>query len=118
MVQCASIQSFQLFRLYYCFSEHKIHSKHGYPQWVFVLMCVLLLLASILYFCIFLAAWMVNDCYIDHKGYAVAHTYNLFLEPWLLDILAAVVAFIFLFFDAATVILYWYKTNSLNISSP
>ena len=42
---CMSLETlamgfYQLSRLYYCFSNSKIHSKNGYPKWIFIFMIV------------------------------------------------------------------------------
>ena len=37
-IQLVSMGFYQLSRLYYCYSNDKIHSKKGYPKWIFILM--------------------------------------------------------------------------------
>ena len=33
-----SMGLYQLYRLYYCFANEKVHSNKGYPKWVFIIM--------------------------------------------------------------------------------
>ena len=52
ILQFSSMEYFQLSRLHYCFSRERVHSKNGYPKWLFIVMyiapsvCGVLVIAS------------------------------------------------------------------------
>eukprot|EP01084_Bolivina_argentea_P007980 14935_1 len=38
MIQLIFMGYYQLSRLHYCFSSSQVHSKQGYPDWLFIIM--------------------------------------------------------------------------------
>ena len=57
----ASMALYQLARLYYCFANNQIHSKKGYPKWMFIVITSLWILCAI--------SWSISTIYQDeHAG--------------------------------------------------
>lgn len=66
-VQFAAMECYQLSRVYYCFSQKKVHSDKGYPKWVFYVAftgTAIWFLASLF----FNYSWITTNCYIQVDG--------------------------------------------------
>ena len=108
-LQVASMECYQLSRLYYCFSRNQVHSDKGYPKWVFWALFIVLLLWFILNntasFNLF-----IHKCYIQSDGASVFEGSDLFVVPNLGFFLANGS---YAFLEMTTVFLYWNKVRSL-----
>ena len=108
-LQVASMECYQLSRLYYCFSRNQVHSDKGYPKWVFWALFIVLLLWFILNntasFNLF-----IHKCYIQSDGASVFEGIDLFVFPNLGFLLANGS---YAFLEMTTVYLYWNKVRSL-----
>lgn len=68
ITQGAVMESFQLSRLYHCFSAQQVHSKEGYPIWLFIVVAMAMTLCVILQITINDIAQPTTSCGIDNNG--------------------------------------------------
>ena len=104
----ATMEYYQLSRLYYCFSRNQVHSDSGYPDWVFAVLFTvstiwLLTVIAISY------TWFPTECIIEPNGMVMIK--GIYAPPhrkWIswINLMYGVVELITLF-------LYWYKVRSL-----
>ena len=106
----ASFMSFyQLYRLYYCFSNKSIHSTKGYPKGVFNIMtCIgIFVIASMTFIGVLWNDGPYIDCGINSKFefyYDRLQTFSINYR-----FLSVVTGWIYLVWDATTLLLYYYK---------
>ena len=111
--QFVAMECFQLFRIYYCFSQQKIHSKQGYPRWVFILMFILLFFFYILAIFLHDLAWPVSACYLETDGDSVFEYVQLMkVSTW--QALAPISFLFAVCLDVTTVLLYGCKIRSFS----
>ena len=98
------IKLYQLRRLYYCFANKQIHSDHGYPTWMFIILLTIIILLR-LYNIIwpFITNMKVHstsdNCYVTYDSNHI------------LDILDNVLKFSQFAMDGIIIFLYLYKIN-------
>ena len=112
---------FQLSRLYYCFSRSKVHSKKGYPTWLFKIMysiAIILLLVNIPYPWFFMEPNM--KCGINAQGQYYVRD-STFTGLGVYGMIALVQDMVYLVWDIITFSLYiikriqfrnWQKRNN------
>ena len=112
-VQFAAVECYQLSRVYYCFSQKKVHSDKGYPKWVFYVAftgTAIWFLASLF----FNYSWITTNCYIQVDGSSRESFQNegIHFFPWPFSWTMLSWSFITLchgVVEIATISLYWYK---------
>ena len=110
-LQLASMECYQLSRLYYCFSKNKVHSNKGYPNWVFV---VLFSLTVMWLFSLICDSYfrITTECRIHSDGTVIIKRIVL-IENWIISLIPSV---LILLIELTTASLYWYKVRSLRRS--
>ena len=76
IAQAACMSMFQLSRLYHCFSAQQVHSKEGYPKWIFVALVATVMVCVILQITINDIAQPTTDCGIKSNGDVYYHRYK------------------------------------------
>lgn len=113
--QVLAMESFQLYRLYYCFSQHQIQSKTGYPKWIFILMFIIMTSSALLGTALFDLAQPTIDCGIDRNGDVFYAEISVFEQHW--NLLLAISFALTFGVDLSTVLLYWCKIRSVTIGA-
>ena len=108
-VQPAAMECFQLSRLYYCFSQQKVHSDKGYPKWIFVIMYSTVFVWAITNIVAYVL-WPI-ECGIQSDGTAKLAYYEL-LDGDYLFVLRIINGVLLVAMDAMTVLLYWCRIRS------
>lgn len=114
VLQYAAMECYQLSRIYYCFSSDATHSKHGYPNAVFVVMFTWLFVIVLLGVALLDVANPVTTCYVNETiGAVIKH--ETFLDNIWLYFYVAMTALMLALDDIATVMLYICKIHSLRV---
>ena len=115
---------YQLYRLYYCFSNSQIHSHRGYPKWVFIIMYGY----GTFWGPAFITFWFINhndvsilinsECgyFGNYDFYAKPIPININIaasHAETLGLISAILQFSFLAWDIVTLILYWCKIRKI-----
>ena len=108
MLQTAAMEFYQLSRLHYCFSRNRVHAHNSYPNWVFVVLFVVLL---IWFFSVIITSysWWPTECRIRSEGTAVTRGIELFVNRFWTSIIMS----LYVVLEVTTVLLYWCKVRSL-----
>ena len=109
--ECLFMGYYQLSRLYYCFSSHKIYSNKGYPNWLFIIMYIFGILLS---FTGILSTWLseniLRSCGINKKYQYFENKYTIFNK--LFQDIWYVGPLIYILWDFTTLLLYIFKIRS------
>ena len=104
--------SYQLIRLYYCFSNDQIHSKKGYPKWMFIVLFIIACTCTLLWGVIMAFNASIKPfryhCKIDNKWYLQYQTIHIPQIGSILILILFVMLMIILL-DAITLFMYHYK---------
>ena len=111
---------YQLDRLYYCFAKAMVHSDHGYPHFVFIIMYFVGILAMInsIVFLPIVNQFDIN-CGINNKYeyYPLDATITTVTSIQHTKIWANITTFIALIWDVVTLLLYIWKVIQIHIDN-
>ena len=107
------LESYQLSRLYYCFSADKVHSNKGYSRWIYVLIATLMTIGtSAAAMNEFAIRGLHTQCGVRKNGDAYFVAYTLLNTP--MRTLVVSLSFpMILTTDLSIMTLYWWKSRSL-----
>ena len=110
-----SMGFYQMERLYYCFSQSKVHNKYGYPQWIFAVMFGIGILLFI-DFCIipFFIYLPIIKCGINHKYQYYPYEYTIDGSSTNLSMWVNLNFICFALWDIVTLCLYAWKVFAIN----
>lgn len=115
-IQTSSMGFFQLSRLYYCFSQNKVYSSHGYPTCLFIIMFIIGILQFIAA-SIIPALWIVpKTCGINDKYLFYSTSFDIVSSNQYASYLT-VSHFVYFLWDVITLLLYTFKAYSFRTQS-